>query len=208
MIGKAILLGLSTGMYCLGFCMPVLVPLVVGGYRETMARRAIPLLYFSLGRLVAYCLFGALVGYLGMQIQNPLVVRIGAGAMIGLSVLLIVMGLSGNRLPGHSCRTIAGRFGVAGMPVMLGFFTGFNLCPPFILALNAVFLQGDVMEGVGFFLVFFLTTSLYLLPFVFVGSLGKNDNIRWVARLSGVVSGVLFLFSGLATLSAAAAGLH
>ncbi len=206
MIGEAVLLGLSTGMYCLGFCMPVLVPLVMGQYRETVGRRAIPLLYFSLGRLAAYLLFGVVVGYLGMRIRDPLVIRIGAVAMIGLSVLLVILGLSGKRHSGHGCPVLVRKFGGKGMPALLGFLTGFNVCPPFILALNVVFLEGNVGKGAGFFLVFFLTTSVYLLPFVFAGSLGRHENVRWVARLSGVVSGVLFLFSGLVTLVAAGIG--
>ena len=101
MLMKALLLGLSTGPFCLGSCLSVLFPLICGGGRgpegaSPLAARLRLLGRFSLGRLVAYLGFGALAGWLGGQVQHPLLSRISGAGLILLSLLLIAHGLVAN----------------------------------------------------------------------------------------------------------------
>ncbi len=86
---QGILLGLSTGLFCLGYCAPVFVPLMMSENR-TMARGALVIGELALGRLVAYLTSGAVAGYLGMQLEGPSFQRAVGGAMVVLSTLLLL----------------------------------------------------------------------------------------------------------------------
>ena len=192
---EAALLGLSTGIYCLGYCLPVLFPLFMGEERPSLIKRSCILLKFSGGRLIAYLLFGAVVGYSGEKVFNPLVQKIIAISMILLSILLIIYGVS-NRSPVKVCQ-FSWLFNRIKLPFVFGFLTGFNICPPFLLAISYVSGLADLIKGVYFFLVFFLITNLYLVLLVLAGHFSKYRQMRGIARTSAVISGLLFLFIGL-----------
>jgi sulfite exporter TauE/SafE len=197
MIEKALLLGLSTGVYCLGSCMPVLLPLTLGEKRLTPWKRSSPLIAFSLGRLLAYTAFGALVGFLGAQITHPAIRIVMGTGMICLSLALI--GYSFIRGFAHfkTCHWFLKSGYVRKLPFLAGIFTGFNICPPFLLVIQNIYTEGSVVYGIGFSLVFYLATSFYLMPFVFLGRFSRMEPVRWVARLSAVLSGCIFFITGL-----------
>ena len=79
---------------------------------------------------------------------------------------------------------------------------GFNLCPPFLLAFTDVFVSGEIYYGLAFFLVFFLVTSLFLLPLIFLGYLSALPSLRQVAQLAALIISVIYLFLGLTQLLA------
>ena len=90
---QGLLLGLSTGLSCLGYCGPVFIPLMMAEKRgSTQSARVIAEL--ALGRLIAYLLFGAVIGYIGNKVDGPLFQKVMAGAMVLLSLLLLVYDFS------------------------------------------------------------------------------------------------------------------
>ena len=86
------------------------------------------------------------------------------------------------------------------MPPVLGFLTGINPCPPFLLATTYVLDGADPLDGVLLFVAFFAGTSLYMLPLAFVGLLSRYEQIREVARLTAIIVGVVFLLMGISYL--------
>ena len=63
-IVRALSLGFSTGVFCLGFCYPILGPLLLSR-RESTGGYARSLTLFLAGRLAAYLLFGLITGMVG-----------------------------------------------------------------------------------------------------------------------------------------------
>ena len=192
---EAALLGLSTGIYCLGYCLPVMFPLFMGEEQPSFIKRIYLLLKFSGGRLIAYLLFGAVIGYAGGKISDPVVQKTFALSMIVLSILLVVYGLG--KTPTVKLCLLNRVFARIKLPVIFGFLTGFNICPPFLLALSHVSAFAELYKAVYFFLIFFVVTNLYLVPIVFAGYFSIYKEMRWIARTSAIISGVLFLLIGL-----------
>jgi sulfite exporter TauE/SafE len=150
---------------------------------------------FLLERLAACVLFGLVAGYLGVWVGGSLPRWVMALSLVGLSLLLILYALAQNLpLPGL-CRFVRGHS--ARLSLLLGFLTGINPCPPFLLATAYVFEGADPLGGVLLFVAFFLGTSLYLLPLTFVGLLSRYEQIREVARLTTIIVGVVFLVMGI-----------
>lgn len=197
MIEKALLLGLSTGIYCLGSCMPVILPLTLGEKHRTVRERSRPLITFSLGRLLAYIAFGALVGFLGAKVTHPAIRTVMGLGMICLSLALIGYVFIRGFSHFNTCRWFLKSGYVRKLPFLAGILTGFNVCPPFLLVIQNIYTEGSIGYGVGFFLIFYMATSLYLVPFVFLGRFSLMEPVRWVARLSAVISGCIFFVAGL-----------
>lgn len=60
-----------------------------------------------------------------------------------------------------------------------------------------VFLHGRIAYGLAFFLVFFLVTTLFLLPLVLLGRLSRTLSLRAVGQWAAVIVGVFYLLAGL-----------
>ena len=95
MILKALALGFSSGIFCLGYCYPVLAPIMLSRKERAFKKTALSLGLFMLGRLIAYILFGALVGLLGRYMKGfPLFQRIIIPALYLLLGCLMILALS------------------------------------------------------------------------------------------------------------------
>jgi putative effector of murein hydrolase LrgA (UPF0299 family) len=79
----------------------------------------------------------------------------------------------------------------------MGFFLGINLCPPFLLSVAYVFQQQSPLYGMFYFALFFLSSSVYFLPLLFVGLASKIQELRIVARISGFLVATLFFIYGI-----------
>ncbi len=192
---RALLLGLSTGLYCLGFCIPLVAPVLLS-YRSHLRESAATLALFLLGRLSAYLLFGLVFGALGgflvrfwsfRTIWVPIL-----HALLGFLMILYGLAHSFPRL--ELCRVLRPRFQSRWYPALLGLLAGINLCPPFLLAVTAVLDVGGIIQGMVFFLAFFLATSVYLLPLLFSGLAARFDSVRFAARFASVLVGIYFIF--------------
>lgn len=190
---EPLLAGLSMGLFCCASCYPLLIPYFAAEARSTGATLRI-WIQFILGRLAGYVLFGAAIGWLGERFDSTWLSLASAGGMMLMAALLISYAV-GFRKPGWSCCAAGTRRGAA-MPALFGFLLGLHACPPFLMSAAYVFTLHSMAKGIAYFLVFFCATSLYFIPLVFVGWLGRMAEFRRVARASALVVGTLFLAYG------------
>ncbi len=192
MLINGLLLGLSTGIFCLSYCIPIYVPLLLTEERNKIQIWWV-FLKFTLGRLIAYIIFGAIVGWAGSQLTGVLFQKAVSAAMILLAVILIAYSL-GLTIPQskfcHYLKKIK-------VPFWLGFFTGINICPPFLLALTYGFKTEGIISGILFFSAFFLGTTIYTAPFTFTGLLSQNKILRQIGTFSAFLVGIIFLVMGM-----------
>ena len=196
---QGIFLGLSTGLSCLGSCGPVFVPLIMSENRR-LKQCARVLGELAFGRLIAYLIFGAGIGYIGMRIEGLLFQKAIAGAMIILSALLILFAVTRGFPHLSICRVVNKR--QIRYPIIFGLLTGFNVCPPFLLATSRTFDLASISKGIFLFAGFFAGTSVYLVLLLPLGFLGRWQNIRIIGVLTAMLSGVYFLFMGIIRLIA------
>jgi len=150
------------------------------------------LLEFLAGRLAGYLCFGLLVGYLGEKFDPRWLRHATDISFIVLSLILLFYLLGIVHEKGF-CQTP--KFLKARSPTLMGFFMGVNLCPPFLLSVTYVFSQHSPFYGMAYFALFFLTSSVYFLPLVFVGLASKAQEFRVLARVSGfIVSGIFLVY--------------
>ncbi len=201
------LLGLANGVTCLAYCAPVLIPLMLGEGQKTGQNWRM-LGKFLGGRLAGYLLFGLLAWLLGRMILGAPAYRnliLGAAYVI-LAALLAAYGLSEARPMRPSPVACAGslkgarkflRQWPALLPLGLGFLTGLNLCPPFLLAFTSAASAGSLGASLIFFLTFFAGTSLYFLPMAFVGLMSRVNALRTVGKLAAVLMALYYAYSGI-----------
>ena len=202
MIWEALLLGLSSGMFCFVHCGPVTVPFF---FAEDMDRKKnIRLLALFLGgRLLGSVAVGLLIGSAGAYILgyvDPVLRdRITGIAYILIGLLMFITGLLKINPSLKPCRVFGKIYNAGWAALIFGLLTGLNLCPPFIAAAGRVFGHGGTLYGGLYFLLFFIGTSVYLLPLLGVHLTGKkSDALKITARITMVLMGVYFtLFYGL-----------
>jgi hypothetical protein len=74
--------------------------------------------------------------------------------------------------------------------------TGLSPCPPFVAMVLIGGEAGGVIAGMAAFLVFFFTTSLYLIPSLFVADLSRFPFIRASSAAASIASGMIFIYKG------------
>jgi len=201
---EPLLLGLSSGTVCLAYCAPVLVPYLLGEGRDVW-RSALLLAEFLLGRLAGYVLFALAAWLIGFNLLPSGAWRgVAFGLMyLVLSVLLVGYGFFNL---GSWCavrgfpRLLSRPASPAILPLALGFLTGINVCPPFLIALARAADAGSALDSVRFFVVFFLGTAVYFLPMPLVGALKPVRALRTVGRLAAGIIGIYYFYVGLVTL--------
>lgn len=191
-----LLAGLSVGAFCLTYCFPFLGTFL-GAETRGLKRDLYALLEFLAGRFAGYITFGFLVGYLGERF-DPAWLRLATNiSFIVLSAVLFLylLGLVREKVFCRIPRIFRDR-----SPALLGFFMGINLCPPFLLSITYVFSRHSALDGVIYFAIFFLTSSIYFLPLVFVGLASRAPEFRTVARASGFLVSFIFFVYGIYSL--------
>lgn len=197
---RAVALGLSSGTFCLGFCLPVALPTFAGSSRSGIKFALQHLLIFLSGRLLAYLITGFIFGLLGATVARfpPLHRFLLPPLYIVLGVLLILYGAVNlnpfTRLT--LCQIIHPGTESRWFLFLLGLLIGLSPCPPFLLALASVVELGGVKNGVLFFLVFFTTSSLFLAPLTLIGIFNRYPVVRLAARILAVITGSYFVFFG------------
>ncbi len=218
--GEALALGLATGPVCLATCGPVVVPWMMvqpQGVRWHSRQLAL----FLAARLAGYLVFAAAVWLVGSAIPRPWTGR--TWLMGGIQVLLaagLVVYAAGwpHRRCGvahpvytdasarHGATSHLVRIGEAPRPMRsgalaLGFLTGINLCPPFLVAgLRAAQLE-HLWAALIFFLSFFVGTAVWFLPFLSMGLLQRTPAVVTVARMVAVLLACWYGFSGVSALA-------
>ena len=194
-----LILGLSTGLYCISSCAPVTVPLVCAGDNPSVKHTARLGAMFMAGRFAAYIAVGAILGSLGSfaasflhPAQAAMFSRISyllAGAV------LLASGVITMRNKGKSCTwyKAAHRFGFNALAV--GIATGFSICPPFFAAASKVFGNYGSAGGALYFLLFFLGSSVYFIPMFGLAAAGTAiPHIKTITRTAMILIGGYFFF--------------
>ena len=192
-----LLAGLSTGLFCCASCYPFLRPLFAAENRTPKATLRI-WLQFLFGRLAGYMLFGAAVGWLGERCGAAWFALASAAGTMVLALVLVFYAVGFWRPAWSFCA--AGTHRGAAAPATLGFLMGLQACPPFLLSVAYVLTLHSMLKGIAYFLVFFCATSVYFVPLLFIGLLGRMKEFRLAARASALAVGVLFLAHGATTL--------
>jgi sulfite exporter TauE/SafE len=182
------LAGLSVGVFCLGLCLPVFLPILLS-QKRTPKKSLLLVIEFSLGRLMGYLFFGLIFGWLGQKIQSDFIHTIASLANIWLGIMIILYSLG--TIDKKFCALIP--FAKIKWPIFLGFLTGVNICPPFLASLSYVFNLKDVLSSLFYFLMFFLGTSTYIVPSALLGVFTKYNWLLKIARLSGILAGTYFI---------------
>lgn len=192
-ISQGMLLGLSTGIFCLITCAPVYVPFVLSEDRK-LQQNIMAIGEIAIGRLIAYLFFGLILGILGKQINGPWLNRAIGTAMILLSVLMLAFVVV-KKWPHFGLCKLSKKY--VNYPALFGFLTGINVCPPFLLAMSAALSYASIASSILLFGGFFIGTSFYLILLVPLGLAAKVESIRQIGLITAVMSGVMFLALGM-----------
>ncbi len=181
--------GLSVGVYCLGLCLPTFLPMLMAEKRNTKGSAGL-ILQFTLGRLAGYLTFGLIFGWLGQTIQNQLIHSLVSLGNLWTGIALILYSLT--RIDNKMCSFLPAKS--INWPLLAGFLTGVNICPPMIASLTHVFGLKSAVQSLFYFLTFFLGTSTYLIPAMFIGGkFTRYPIVQKIARLAGVLAGLYFI---------------
>jgi hypothetical protein len=198
MVIQALLLGLSTGLYCATACFPLLLSALFTRGAGPWKSPAAGIGQFLAGRLVAYALVGAVAGLAGrfmggfQGIPSMLV----SVVYMATGILMATQGLVESFPHARACAAMSRGLRNPAYMLFLGFLTGVNICPPFVLAFSAAVGLGGVARSVVFFLVFFCATSIYMAPFLFSGFASRMAAVRKAARIVSVAVGGYFALVG------------
>ena len=204
MIVEGLILGLSSGASCFASCAPFLIPALAVEGGSGRARRLALLGIFLAGRFLAYAAVGLAIGSLGAIASGYLApatdrILLRSGWALG-GLALLAGGLSGLEGPAICSRLgtrrgshLATRFRPRLSVFILGLAAGLNLCPPFIAAAGRVVQLGP-LGGLGYFVLFFLGTSVWALLLGALPTLKRRaGELRKIARITMVLLGVYFL---------------
>jgi sulfite exporter TauE/SafE len=197
---EAFLLGLSSGTYCAVACAPVALPFLSSQARAGKPFRANGILValFLGGRLLAYIAVGAALGAIGAysaRYVDPGFSRLLTRISYSLAgAVMIVAGLS-EAFPRVKACEIARRLWRPGMSAFLfGLATGASICPPFFAAAARVFAGSSPVSGAGYFIFFFIGTSVWLVPLLGLPAvLRRSEIFRFIARSVMTLLGLYFL---------------
>lgn len=202
-MSEGFLLGLSTGVVCVAYCGPVLLPYLMAE-SSGLKKSYILVAVFLTGRLAAYLITALLAGIIGQSVVQQTEARtvlMGVAYML-LSALLIIYGF-------HHFREICLGKTVTGktigkkenhpylIPLTGGFLTGINICPPFLLAITGAIDSGSITGSMLFFLAFFIGTSIFFIPMPFAGMFKRQHVLRIIGKFAALLAGFLYFYKGL-----------
>lgn len=197
---EGLMLGLSSGIYCIGSCLVFFMPYLLAEGRQKVFENAGKILSFMLGRFIAYVAFALIIGLIGSSYQGLFTNRFSNICLIAAASLMLIYSLSHSFKDSGFCAPFIRRFSLLRIPFFLGLFTGLNPCPPFLVGVARLLTLNNILGGAVLFIAFFLGTSVYMLPLVFVSHLNKNERVRQIGIMLALLTGIWFLFTGIAGL--------
>jgi len=200
---KGFLLGLANGTVCLAYCAPVIVPYLLGE-GQTLYRNYLELGKFLVGRLLGYLLFAVLAWSLSLLVAGRSAYRemIFGASYILLAGLLIYYCFRKTKsfcAAEHFQGFLSGWFAANRflLPLVMGFLTGLNLCPPFLLAFTSAVSGGSLWSSLAFFSAFFLGTSLFFIPVPILGIVKRTAVLRTIGKMAAGIIGCYYLYQGI-----------
>jgi len=205
-MGEALLLGLTTGPVCLASCGPVVVPWMLARPQQ-MRTQIRDLLCFLAARLAGYMLFAFGAWWMGTEITSlfaPRAWTIG-GIQILLALSLLFFSVGWPRLHCHAKKTNAQLVQIDERKkhsgaISLGFLTGINFCPPFLVASVRAAQLEQLPAALLFFLCFFVGTVVWFAPYLFLGFIKRSQACVQVARIAAILLACWYGIVGASTL--------
>ena len=193
-----LLLGLSSGVYCLGSCAMVMAPRLASGPESGGFRRGLLSIFeYSCGRLVAYMLAGAVLFFAGPTLlANPAGQLFMGTATLALAVLMLAQGLSRSLPAVSSCSRIGKTACLRRYPFLAGLLSVAQLCPPLLLCLAQVAGADAAIKAIVSTTGFFVGTLLVTLPIALTASGAKRPGIRATAAVASLFCGLWFASVG------------
>jgi sulfite exporter TauE/SafE len=203
------MLGLATGPICLASCGPVVLPwmLVQPQGVRTHARQ---MALFLAARLAGYLMFASLIWMAGAAVVHSWGERTwlygAVQVMLAGGLLVYAAGwphahcaIAQSEPPG----LVQISTGPAEPPqprrtgaVALGFLTGINLCPPFLVAGVRAATLPHIADAMLFFATFFIGTAVWFVPFLSLSVVRRTSSFLTVARMVAVLLACWYGFSG------------
>jgi hypothetical protein len=156
---------------------------------------------------MGYLFFAVFAWAVGLMLFPTLSWRevLFGAAYVLLSILLVLYGFfnlkswcAGEHAP-RFLNKLALRWPVLA-PLSFGFLTGFNLCPPFLMAVTRAANSDGILGSVRFFTLFFLGTTTYFLPMPLLGALRSFRILQTVGRLACGIIGLYYFYLGIVML--------
>jgi sulfite exporter TauE/SafE len=205
----AFLLGLTSGGACLVTCGPLATALVTADGANVRRSAGLLTLFLS-GRFMGYCVWAVLSWLLARGIfQSGQGLTAFAIADLILGVWLIYFGISKPASPSHKLcagsimksidSTLGNRFAFL-RGAIWGLLSGLQICPPFFAAIVGAAQTGGLGGSLLFFLLFYLGTGIWFLPFPLIGTLGRFRQFAQVARFCTLLIGAYTIYAGLISL--------
>jgi len=193
-----LLLGLSSGVYCLGSCAMVMAPRLASGSESGGLRQGLLSIFeYSCGRLIAYMLAGAVLFLAGPTLlANPAGQFFMGTATLALAVLMLAQGLSRSFPAVSGCSRIGKTACLRRYPFLAGVLSAAQLCPPLLLCLAQVAGAGAAMNAIVSSTGFFIGTLLVTLPIALTASGAKRPGIRATAAVASLFCGLWFASVG------------
>jgi sulfite exporter TauE/SafE len=204
---KSLLLGLSIGGGCIAHCGSVLLPILLC---EQQKRWKLTGLFIG-SRLLGYLLFAVASVLLGKIIILPnfLSSSLFDGLIsIVLGCVLLYYGFqlsselecdSSSCQPPGKPQTSFERFkkGSAVYATRAGFLTGLSLCAPFLVIMADIGVSANMYEGILNILLFYIGTTVVLLPIMLGGYLSRFLIARQIGCLSAFLGGGIYGLQGI-----------
>jgi len=191
------LLGLSTGLYCLTACLPLLAPYLMAEGKALWRENLKILFQFLGGRLAAYLLFAVLASLAGQAGKNSMPPWLLPAATAACGLIMIVLAAFRISTGASACllKTDLNPF-FRRLPMAMGFLTGINICPPFAAGFLRLLELADIPRGIAYFCGFFCSTSLFVSP-VLLGTPWLGARANEIGRLALLLAGLWYTALGL-----------
>lgn len=200
---KGFVLGISSGISCVAYCMPVLFPFFLNK-GQGVKKNFCSLVLFLGGRLAGYLLFGIAAWTIGrLFLEDELQKNIITGSTYIFTSTILFFEFFKEK------RCLIKQASIFGMklqqytyllPFILGLATGLNLCPTFLLVFTEAASLKNMLESILFFFFFFVGTTFYFFPIPFIGLLAKKEEVKIIGRFLIVMISVYYFCKGFITL--------
>jgi sulfite exporter TauE/SafE len=206
--GEALVLGLATGPVCLASCGPVVLPWMLV-QPQGMRLHTRQLFLFLAARLAGFLVFATAVWLVGSSIPHAWTGRSwlfgGIEVLLAAGLVAYAAGWPRRRSTPAQPSSRLVQIGEAPRPLLsgalaLGFLTGINLCPPFLVAGIRAAQLPHLSASLLFFLFFFAGTAVWFLPFLSLGFVRRTPAVVTVARMVAVLLACWYMFSGVSIL--------
>jgi hypothetical protein len=196
LFSEGFLLGLSTGFYCLTACLPLLAPYLIAEGKTVWKFNFLIFLQFLGGRFAAYMLFALLVSLAGKAGQGALPPKLIPSGMLACGMVMVMLAVFRISSGPSACllKTDLNPY-FRKLPLLLGFVTGINICPPFAAGFLRLMEMADVFKGLVYFCGFFGATSLFISP-VMLGTPWIGPRANEIGRLTLLIAGLWYTALG------------